>query len=240
VVRIGGSTAKQPEVLVTDPADGKRMVIERKSVVWPPDYILKHNNGHNFADTIWAETAGRFNDACYELDVSGRQIETIEARRINEIAKQIGSCIAGLDSSQLPFRGTHPFNWTFYRANEHEHEGRKGIVVVESSEMRLDSFLGEDAKAGTALAMQKELDAASLKFNGYSGMIRVVLLDFFGTELWEDDVPPLMGSLSVPVNIDEIWMSKREWISEDSFDIGYQRLFCRGLNIDKESHEERE
>lgn len=238
VVRIGGSTAKQPEVLVTDPADGKRMVIERKSVVWPPDYILKHINGHNFADAIWAETAGRFNDACYELNVSGRQIETIEARRVREIAKEIGSRIAGLDSSQLPFRGTHPFDWAFYRADEHEHDGRKGVVVVQSDEMRLYSFLDEDAKVGTASAMQKELDAASLKFDGYSDTTRVVLLDFFGTELWEEDIPPLMGSLSVPENIDEIWMSKREWVSEDSFDIGYDRLFCRDLNIGKESHEE--
>jgi len=238
IVRIGGSTAKQPEVLVTDTTDGKRMVIERKSVVWPPDYILKHNNGHNFADTIWAETAGQFNDDCYELHVSGRQIENIEARRIKEIAKQIGSYITDLDSSQLPFRGSRPFGWTFNQANEHEHEGRKGIVVVESDEMRLDDFLDEDAKEGTASAMQKELDAASLKFDGYSDATRVVLLDFFGTELWEDDIPPLMCSLSIPVNIDEIWMSKREWVSDDRFDIGYERLFCRDLKADKESQEE--
>jgi hypothetical protein len=203
------------------------MVIERKSVVWPPDYILKHNNEHNFADTIWTETAGRFNDACYELRVSGRQIEAIDARHIKGFAKQIGSCIAGLKSSQLPFRGSHPIGWIFFRANEHEYEGRKGIVVVESDEMRLDDFLDEDAKDGTASVMQKELDAASLKFDGYSNATCVVLLDFFGTELTEDDIPPLMASISVPVKVDEVWMSKRDWKSEDAYDIGYERLFCR-------------
>ncbi len=52
IVRTGGATEKKPEALVTDGKNGKQMVIERKSVVWPPEYIPRHNNEHDFAEQI--------------------------------------------------------------------------------------------------------------------------------------------------------------------------------------------
>jgi hypothetical protein len=45
IVNISGITPKAPEVLLTDSGTGKSMVIERKSVVWPDDYIHRHKLG---------------------------------------------------------------------------------------------------------------------------------------------------------------------------------------------------
>jgi hypothetical protein len=227
VVRIGGSTAKQPEVLLTNKANGEQMVIERKSVVWPPDYILRHNNEHLFADTVWNITRGCFGDRCYELLVSGKQMEKLDSKRIKSVATEIGSAIVTMDVSKLPVRRTSPVGWMFRRANVHEHGDRKGIVVIHQDSVEMDDFLDESAKAGTTSQIQKELTAASLKFVEYPRARKLVLLDFFGTKLWEDDIPPLMNEVQIPENIDEIWMSKRDWISEDDFEIGYERLFVR-------------
>lgn len=227
LVRIGGSTAKQPEVLLTDEANDEQMVIERKSVVWPPEYILRHNNEHLFAETIGEVTSGWFRDACYELVVSGRQMEVLDARRTKSIATEIASAIVSLNSSHLPVRRTSPVKWSFRKASREEHDDRTGIVVIHSDSVGLHDCLDGSAKSGTATEIQKELAAASLKFVNYRHARKLVLLDFFGTELWEDDIPPLMSGMSVPDIIDEVWMSKRDWISEDEFEIGYERLFLR-------------
>ncbi len=43
IVRTGGQTKPKAEVLVTDATRSTLMVVERKSVVWPPNYILRHH-----------------------------------------------------------------------------------------------------------------------------------------------------------------------------------------------------
>ncbi len=40
VVRISGNSPKKPEVPLTDSSSSSQMVIERKSVVCPPHYLL--------------------------------------------------------------------------------------------------------------------------------------------------------------------------------------------------------
>lgn len=227
VVKIGGATPKKPEVLVTDSVTGKEMVIERKSVVWPPDYIHRHNLEHAFADAIWASTAGLYRDDCYQLTVSGKQMEQFKSSKVAEIAKEIGSVIASLPPSDLPVTRTRPVRWTFEKVDKEIHEGRTGIVVEHTDPGHLEDFLDDSAKAGTTAAISKELSDASKKFRDYLHAARVVLLDFYGTELWEDDIPPLMVNVSVPSNIDEVWRSMRDWVSADDFEVGYERLFMK-------------
>jgi hypothetical protein len=231
IVRISGTTLKQPEVLVTDGANNTRMVIERKSVVWPPDYILKHNNEHSFAETVWKATSGWYNDACYELIVFAEQMEELDSKTVNAIANEISSRLAHLDSSGIPTRGNSPVDWVFCRADTQEHGDRRGIVVSYQRRATFKDFLEDNAREGTASAIEKELSAAALKFVSYSDARRVVLLDFYGTKLWEQDIPPLMLTLTVPSNIDEVWMSKRDWVSEEEFEIGYERLFSRPISV---------
>jgi hypothetical protein len=223
--RVGGATPKKPEVLVTDVATGKQMVIERKSVVWPPKYILIHKNGHDFAETIGELTRGMFHGLCYQLTVSAKQLEPLDNRRTIEIARDISSAIVHLTPSDLPVRRSVPINWVFRRASVHEHGERKGIVVVHEGGSIFDRILNDSARKGTAAAIQAALAAASAKFNEYPDARRVVLLDFYGDGLFEDDIPPVLKSLAIPPNVDEIWMTKPDWISEDDFEIGYEQLF---------------
>jgi hypothetical protein len=227
VIRIGGTTPKNPEVLVTDSVNAQRMVIERKSVVWPPDYIRRHEIEHDFAKAMWDIASGCFQDACYELTICGLQAAADDNRTVKEIAHDIGSTIVRLPPSDLPLRGSSPVHWVFRQADVYEYGERKGIVVVHEDSMSFEVVSDDIAKAGTTAAMQEQLAGASKKFESYSDARRVTLLDFYGTDLWEDDIPPLLPKVTIPPNIDEIWMSKREWTSEDEFEIGYERLFIR-------------
>ena len=228
VERIGDATPKMPEVLLTDRTDGRQMVIERKSVVWPTDYIRRHENEHAFAEAIWQTAGGWYQDACYELIVSGLQMDKLTSRKmVMTVAHDIASAIDPRRGLTVPRRGSVPVKWRFRRAGIYECEQPKGIVVVYDGNTSFADFSDETAKAGTVAAMQKQLDAASQKFENYPTVLRVVLLDFYGTQLEEDDILLLVPAVTIPQSIDKIWMSKREWISEDGFEIGYRRLFKR-------------
>jgi hypothetical protein len=226
IVRTGGRTDPKPEVLVTDASGSRQMVVERKSVVWPPYYILRHQNEHDFANTIWQQTKDGFQDGCYELTVSAKQLEKLDSRTVKQIALEIGSVLAGGNPSSIPLRSSTPVHWRFHRANIHDHGTRKGIVVIHQDPMMtFEDFNRDDAIVGTAAAMERELAEAATKFIGYEVARKVVLLDFYGNELCEEDIPPLLERIALPQTIDEIWMTKCDWVSEDDFEIGFERLF---------------
>jgi hypothetical protein len=213
---------------VTDSRIGKQMVIERKSVVWPPTYVLQHQNGHEFADIIWQSTKGRFTDGCYELRVSSKELNKLDQGTVRRFASEIGNVIVQLDSSKIPMRRSVPLRWGFRRAGNDEYEDRrKGIVVIQEKRTMMEDFDTEPAAAGTAIEIAKQLTQAAPKFSAYALARKVVLLDFYGDRLSEDDIPPLLSRMAIPVCIDEIWMTKREWVSEDDYEIGFESIFVR-------------
>jgi hypothetical protein len=227
IARTGGRTEPKPEVLVTDAKKSKQMVVERKSVVWPPSYILRQQNERDFANVIWQQTRGRFQDDCYELTVSAGELGKLDGHTVKQIALEIGSILAESPSS-MPLRSSTPVPWHFHRANTYDDSGtRKGIVVIHQDPMMtfFEDFNRDDAIVGTAAAMQRELGEAAAKFNGYEAARKVVLLDFYGNELCEEDIAPLLERIALPQTIDEIWMTKQVWVSEDDFEIGFERLF---------------
>jgi hypothetical protein len=230
IERTGGQTKPKPEVLVTDAARSAQMVIERKSVVWPHNYILRQQNEQDFANVIWQQTKGQFRDDCYELTVSAEELGRADSRAVKQIALEIGFVLAGVNSSSTPVRSSTPVPWHFDRANNYDDSGtRKGIVVVHEGRMMatFEDFNRDEAIAGTAAAMERELAEAATKFIGYEAARKVVLLDFYGNELSEEDIPPLLERIVLPQVINEIWMTKQVWVSEDDFEIGFERLFSR-------------
>jgi hypothetical protein len=227
VKRTGDRTEQQPEVLVIDSQTGEKMVIERKSVVWPPTYLLQHQNGHEFAEIVWQRTKGRYEDTCYELRVSGKELSKLNQASVRRFALEIAEVVFTLESSMIPTRRTVPLHWTFRQADHGEYEDRRGIVVIQQDRTTLGDFDTKPPAVGTATEIAKQLTQAAPKFSAYSHARRVVLLDFYGDSLFEDDIPPLLHRTSVPDCIDEIWMTTREWISEDDYEIGFEKIFGR-------------
>jgi hypothetical protein len=223
----GGKTAPKPEVLVTD-ASGRRMVIERKKVVWPTFFLLRAQNEQDFANIIWQRTHGLFQDRCYVLTVLTKELENLDKYAVQKVASEIGSALVGSNPNSLPLLGSTPIHWCFREADISEYANRKGIVVLWQKSMTLEDFNSNDAIVGTAATMKKEITEAVAKFTGFEDACKVVLLDFYGDQLSEEDIPPLLDRSAVQQIIDEIWMTKRDWISEDDYEIGFQRIFTWG------------
>ncbi len=229
VVKISGATPKEPEVLLTDPSTGRRMVIERKSVVWPPNYLHRHRLEHDFANAIWKNAGDLFRDASYKLTLDTREFDRLSHKQIQGASQEIGSALRRIRPEDLPVSETKPLKWKFRKTYlGEEDDQRNGIIIAHEMQMALDDFDHEDAKAGTASETQSQLNAAATKFVAYLNDRKLVLLDFYGDELSEDDIPALWGGIFVPVEIDEIWRTIHNWASAEDYEIGYDRLYERG------------
>jgi len=226
IVKISGATPKEPEVLLTDRATGNQMVIERKSVVWPKTYIHQHQLEHEFANLIWKVANAAFLDDSYTLTVNQREFSRLTSRQIREAGNEIGDQVSRLSPTQLPVRKKGLISWSLRKSAPGEEETeRRGIVVSQVGEMSFDDPDFDEARAGMPAEIQAQLTAAAAKFSEYSNHLRLVLLDFYSNELWEDDVPPMMNAILVPDTVDEIWRTIRDWVSEDEYEVGYERLF---------------
>jgi hypothetical protein len=229
VVRISGDSPKEPEVLLTDPTSGRTMVIERKSVVSPPDYLLQHELGHRFVNRLGEMVGASFRDAGYALTINAEEFRKLSAKQVAKAANEIGRELARMTPADLPVRGERPIRWVFGRDHLGDEDGRVGISLMEQTRWS-SSF--DDPKRDEALAhlpaqLQGELNAAGEKFARYSHCSKIVLLDFYGEDLDEDDVPPAFSQIVVPANLDEVWRTVREWASADDYEAGYDRLFVR-------------
>jgi hypothetical protein len=231
IVRISGQTPKEPEVLLTDVNTGARMVIERKSVVWPRNYLHRHRLEHDFAAGIWKGLDGQFKDDSYRLTVYSREFERLGRKEIKVAAQEISAAIAQSSPSDLPIRRTMPLMWSLRKTYPGEDDSpRDGITVSHELTPTFDDFDDAEATEGTALAIRAELETAAAKFGAYSNDRRLVLLDFYGDQLWEDDILPLVEGTSIPGEIDEVWRTVRAWVSADGYEIGYDRLYARPVN----------
>ncbi|SNT13800.1 hypothetical protein SAMN05421770_104338 [Granulicella rosea] len=228
VVQISGVTSKEPEVLLTDSENEQQMVIERKSVVWPPNYLHRHQLEHDFANTVWQHTRGSYRDATYELSLNSREFDQLDRKQIHDIANQIAAAMARVTPEQLPIRSRTPLRWSFRKVPEGEQENQSpGIIVSHQQSLSFDDPDDDSARAGTTSQIQSQLEAAAAKFNNYSECRRVVLLDFYGTEIGEDEIPELFKDVTIPNEIDVVWRTVRDWTSEDTYDIGYDQLHVR-------------
>lgn len=227
ILPVGPMTPKQPEVLLTDKLRGTRMVIEHKSVVWPSDYIRNEETFHLFADLICESAKGRYCDGLYKVRINAKQLQSLDKKSVTEIAQSISATISRLAPTDIPLKRSAPIHWGFRRIDSHEYGDRKGICVESVGEMNFGEWAPERAIVGTTSALKEQLENASRKFLLHQDKWKVVLLDFFGAELSEDDIPPMLQSIAIPGNIDEIWRTKQVWISEDDFEVGYESIFER-------------
>jgi hypothetical protein len=59
----------QPEALYVDEDSGARLVIERKNLVWPPEYAVGHKNHHFLVDLVTEGLRDLISDDAYELQL---------------------------------------------------------------------------------------------------------------------------------------------------------------------------
>lgn len=112
----------QPEALYVDEDSGASLVIERKNLVWPPEYAVGHKNDHFLVDLVTEGLRDLISDDPHELQlelaISGSRAELQEyASFIAETVRARFPEIRGgmrVGSTQAGRR------WAFWRGDKQE------------------------------------------------------------------------------------------------------------------------
>jgi hypothetical protein len=85
-------TVPQPEALYVDSQNGRKLVIERKTISWPSEYARRHNNDHTLAEIFSSEladlTAHDLYEICLPMLIDGKRADLRSlAKRLNRFVQ---------------------------------------------------------------------------------------------------------------------------------------------------------
>jgi hypothetical protein len=204
----------QPEASFVDAADGTTMVVERKSLVWPPDAMARHRQDHRLASQL----IQRLGEACRGYPV-GVYLPQLNRMRVNEVTA-FGESIVSQVLPRLPRIlaggpgvgcGSHKEGWT-WRVVKEDSEDREfmdepatGLVVRWETEA--EEVPSCSVTPGLISELKRLLRAVDKKFRHHAGARRVLVMEGFGDARWlfEDDWSAIRNLCSLPESIDELW-----------------------------------
>lgn len=194
----------EPDALYVDVATGQVMVVEHKSLVWPPEYAARHRNDHMLMDKVLSlfgseVVNGRFElELPFLLDASKQEITEL-AQSIadssdehrHELAR--GGVVSGVWSGR---------KWRLRPLESDEVTGQQGGMVF-SWDLR-ESRTNTNVEPPVLALVDQLLEATTKKFAQYTAAKCVVLLELTGlTPILAGRC--LMKGVTPPCRVDEIW-----------------------------------
>jgi hypothetical protein len=228
-------TSPQPEALYVDTVTSVRMVIERKAIIWPPNYPQTHKNDHFLAQTVTEALRAICQDQLYALvlepSVEGRPTEVDQFAKdvIRQVGQEIGLVRAGRSiGSRRPGR-----RWCFRLQNAWErycHPLKSGLVVFWCPESDMPE-LCEPESIPEALqeVLRRIFASCSRKFAPYPDARKVLLIDPHGDlrHAPVDWFARLFGSYPPPKEIDFIWLGVYDWLLDDQQGWMFDKVYSR-------------
>lgn len=233
---VSNRSSKQPEVLL-ECTDLPSVVIERKSVVWPPDFLSDHSKLHLLGDILHSRLSAIFDDGLYQLQLNESAFRVIKKKQIIKFADKIIKSILSQETyvkAENVIRYRTPFPWVFRRLNFNEIDEdtpNKGICVLSMSS---SDFLDDpeifqqslnEARSGFSDAFLKAAQNANKKFYEYPTARKLFLVQFHGDSqfILDEDLLKIIKNTELPDQIHEVWYASHNWINEYDFDIFWKR-----------------
>jgi len=242
---IDDRTNSQPELLLEN-SEQTQVVIERKTVIWPPPVAKLWRIQHDFANRVSSKLGDYFHDDVYVLNINNRDLRVkkqVLDSRIESIVQMI------LDrQDQIHSTGgignKSPVSWSFYRVPKYERTDdmpTSGIIVeinypfefFDDDELKTTLKSRSDALIGIQNIFTRQLQDTTKKFFAYPNAQRVMVVQFHTDEsvlVTDEDVIKMIQETQIPPTIDEIWIANPEWISQEEFEIAYSRLYLASQN----------
>ncbi len=236
---VSDSSKPQPEVLLESSGD-KCMVIERKAIVFPPNYLKHHHSEHEFGNHFVAKANSAFQDDLYMLEINTNDVHRSK-KDLRDLAEQIAKSVIA-NQQEVRYTGeiysSQPLRWCFRRLSKYERDEdapEKGVGVYFSEPWSLPEENRDQssiARKQVADQLNKLLAETAVKFANYSDCIRILLLEVYGDDMLlnDGDVDGIITSAKLPQNIDQIWVAAPEWISDLEFQIVYRQVSSVSLN----------
>ena len=231
------TTKKLPEVLLQAPGE-RDIVIECKSIVWPPNYFRDHDHEHDIADRLFKLLGDTFHDGAYQLTISEEYLSGKKQSEVGQYAERIAQEISSrqTDAESHGIGDLEPIPWSFRLLGSHEIEegeratGVRIVILGRSTFGRDHSELIQEyeaAKAGYAEEFERTLERAAPKFEEYADCLKMLLVRFCGegsSILSEDDVLEIIKSATLPHLIDRIWVAQEDWVSEHDYEVAWLQV----------------
>jgi hypothetical protein len=224
----------QPEALYKDDGTSKSLVIERKSLPWPLDFVHRHKNDHVAADVVQKSLQGLPTTELYELElpmlISGRQ-KDVEAFAENAgvaIRRNWSAIIAG-----RRFKGGQgKMWWRFGRVSENarqEDDPACGIKITWTGpSMVFEDYLDPEHLPEELVAkIQKIYTSCTAKFSSYEDARRILVIDpledlrYKDNEFWS----LVFKAFPPPAAIDEIWSGFYDLVTDTESDWTFKCLY---------------
>lgn len=230
-------TPKRPEVLLE--CEGQvPMVIERKAVVWPSMFQRDHSKEHNFPRDVADFVREQFSDRLYEFSFCADDLKGESQRQVRGFAKEISNLII-LNCAQAKspggIRSRSPVPWGFRPLGSNEvddaHQAR-GVrsCCKASSQCDLSPLeCSQDRKLaleGFADRFNREASKAAQKFDDFTDCLKLLVVQFFGDSdhATDEDIVGIITASQLPKQIDQVWLTGREWVSLDDHELVWERV----------------
>lgn len=201
----------QPEVLCRH--ESNEIVLERKTITWPEDYIEQHTKMHDLVDTLLERLP----------DFVGPNPTTLRIPHVNEPnassrRAQAEALISEITSRRDELRtkgitsGTYPFPWSLCfdgECDRDDHEPASGLRIETGDLFLTDQIDPNSPPARLDALIRRNLESAKKKFSGYCDAKRILVLQLIPSSLthlldrewWED----YFRAHPTPPEIDEVW-----------------------------------
>ena len=232
---------KEPELLLEAPGETRSIVIERKSIVWPPKYLSDHRNEHQLWYCVQDLIIDQFSDSVYQLTVWEESLVGRNAREVRKLSEQIAHVIQTNTPGAKSERGIgsqKPIPWRFRPLSRYEKDETvpdigigilvrgESIGMMSEKPSDIDQRI-QELKAGYAKSFEKAAQDAAEKFEKYADCLKILLVQFFGNNsllLEDEDITETIESADLPDLIDQVWLAEQEWVNLYDYKIAWKRV----------------
>lgn len=219
----------QPEALYSDQS-GSKLVIERKTVVWPTDYAAKHRNDHFIADELAQSLRGIAVDTplSIHLEPATLMLRSELSAFAHDISDTIKASLTGLREGQVIGSSQIGRRWQCILDPAERaacDQPSKGLIVHWTS--RDEQIDPANLPSGLTDQICHCFGETVKKFNGYPKAKGILLLDphgsirYTGATWWTE----VLSAVLVPSGISEIWTAMYDWITDTEQGWLFQQVY---------------
>jgi len=209
----------QPETLYFDPNTGGTLVIERKTVVWPPDYVARHRNDHLIAEALSEALCDLAHEAplSVHLNPAPRRPVSELVSFAREVAESIRSSIDAIRKGRTVGSNRPGRRWRCYLDPEDRAMSDEPLTGLMIRWTGPDEFLPPDHLPSRLIdEIRRVLRKTVEKFRGYHGARGILLLDPYGCIQYTDNRwwSRAFQLAPVPSAIAEVWLATYDWLTD--------------------------
>ena len=209
-------TPSTPDVLYRDEQTGQPLVIEHKSLIWPPELAKRHQNDHYLVDELLLLLEPEIVDGPFALelphllDASKNEIKAFAKDIATTIAKAKDSLLSGtIISSSKAGRC-----WRISQVNLYDIRSLEAGIFFPMSP--LDEKNSSRTRIPRAKVLSELLSNAAKKFVTYGNAQRIVRLEVIGETALTFRMGKLLKRETVPEGIDEVWIALYDYFDDDT------------------------